>query len=208
MPSASDVRLQFDDFRRKLSGGARRRDARFVARAALGTLLVLDIAAALFLFKPWGGSAEDLTNTRARLEQQLLRNRRSLTSSKQVLEKVEKGRTEGEKFLSQYIMDARTAYSTVIGELDEAAGKASIKIKDSQFSVEPVDGSDTIGMMTISANYEGEYPNLTQFVNLVDRSPKFLIMDTVQATPQTQGQAINVTMKLNVFIRNEGGIDQ
>ncbi len=208
MPSASDVRLQFNDLRRKLSSGARRRDPRFVARVALGTLLALDVAAALVLFKPWGGSAEDLINTRSRLEQQLLLKRRALASSKQILDKVQKGRAQGEKFLSQYILDARTAYSTVIGELDEAAGKAGIKSKDSQFSVEPVEGSETIGMMTVSANFEGEYPNLTQFVNLVDRSPKFLVMDTVQAAPQTQGQAINVTMKLNVFIRNEGGIEQ
>ena len=36
------------------------KDPRVSVRAGLGTLLVLNIAAALILFKPWGGSAEDL----------------------------------------------------------------------------------------------------------------------------------------------------
>lgn len=205
MPSNSDVRQRWSAFQAQISSGAARRDPRVVARAALGLLLLLNLAAALVLFKPWGGSATDLLVEQERLRQQLVRARRALAASQEVLAKVEKARAEGDRFLGDYVLDARSAYSTVIGELDAAAEKAKVTIKESQLSVEPIEGSDTLGMMTISANYEGEYPNLTQFINLIDRSPKFLILDTIQAAPQASGTAINVNLKLNAFVRAEEG---
>ncbi len=205
MPSNSDVRQRWSALQAQISSGAARRDPRVVARAALGLLLLLNLAAALLLFKPWGGSATDLLAEQERLRQQLVRARRALAASQEVLAKVEKARAEGDRFLGDYVLDARSAYSTVIGELDAAAEKAKVTIKESQLSVEPIEGSDTLGMMTISANYEGEYPNLTQFINLIDRSPKFLILDTIQAAPQASGTAINVNLKLNAFVRAEGG---
>jgi len=38
-------------------------------------------------------------------------------------------------------------------------------------------------MMSISAGYEGTYANLTKFVNLLDKSPRFLIIENMQTAP-------------------------
>ena len=38
------------------------KEPRVLVRAALGVLLLANIVAALLVFKPWGGSAEDLNN--------------------------------------------------------------------------------------------------------------------------------------------------
>ena len=59
--------------------------------------------------------------------------------------------------------------------------------------------------MTISANYEGAYPNLTKFINELDRSPRFLIIESLQASPQPVGPAINVNFRLNAFIKDDTG---
>src|SRR5512145_2487499 len=133
-------------FRKTLADARSRKDPRIVARTVLGVLLLANVIAALVLFKPWGGSAEDLASEQAMLMNRLVSQRRALASRKDVLSKVQKARKEGDKFLDQYIMDLRTAHSTVIGELDEAAVSSSVKIKDSQFSIDEIEGSDTLGM--------------------------------------------------------------
>jgi type IV pilus assembly protein PilO len=71
--------------------------------------------------------------------------------------------------------------------------------------VEPIEGSDTLGMMTISASFEGEYPNLTKFINELDRSPRFLIIESLTASPQPLGKVVNVNFKLNAFVKDETG---
>jgi hypothetical protein len=57
--------------------------------------------------------------------------------------------------------------------------------------------------LTITASYEGSYQSLTKFVNLLDKSPRFLIIDGMQAAPLSTG-ALTVTIKLDTFIQEAG----
>ena len=181
------------------------KDPRVSVRAALGTLLVLNIAAALILFKPWGGSAEDLDRRLTSMRAQLPKQQAALERTKLLVQKVEKARAEGTQFMAKYMLNERNAYSTVLSELTQAADKVSLKAKESQYAVEPIEGSDTLGMMTISASFEGEYLNLTKFINELDRSPRFLIIESLTASPQPQGKVVNVNFKLNAFVKDETG---
>ena len=181
------------------------KDPRVSVRAALGTLLVLNVAAALYLFKPWGGSADDLERRVTSMRAQLPKQQATLARTKLLVQKVEKARTESNQFMAKYMLNERNAYSTVLGELSSAADKVSLKTKESQYGVEPIEGSDTLGMMTISASFEGEYRNLTKFINELDRSPRFLIIASLTAQPQPQGKVVNVNFKLNAFVKDETG---
>jgi len=174
-------------------------------RAILGVLLLLNIAAAVILFKPWGGSAEDLERRQADLRRQLAPQQAALAKTKALAEKVQKARSEGDEFMKKNMLDARTKYSSIIGELETAATRVGLKPKESTFAKEPIEGSDNLEMMTISANYEGAYPNLTKFINELDRSPRFLIIESLQASPQPLGPAINVNFRLNAFVRDDSG---
>ena len=110
-------------------------------------------------------------------------------------------------FLDQYFLARRTAYSTLLSELVAAADEAKIKPKEHAYSTEPIEGSDSLSMMSISANYEGTYSNLMRFVHELDRSPQFLIIDSLNATPQqgANSSTVTVTMKIDAFVREEPG---
>jgi Tfp pilus assembly protein PilO len=181
------------------------KDPRVSMRIGLGTLLALNIVAALILFKPWGGSADDLERRLAAMRASLPQRQAHLAATKLLVQKVEKAHTESTQFMAKYMLNERNAYSTILGELTQAADKVSLKSRESQYTVEPIEGSDTLGMMTISANYEGEYSNLTKFINELDRSPRFLIIESLQASPQPVGKVVNVRFKLTAFVKDETG---
>ena len=181
------------------------KDPQVSVRFGLGFLLLLNVVAALILFKPWGGSADDLERRLNAMRAQLPAQKAQVARSKILVEKVQTARKEGDQFMDKYILNERTAYSTILGELDRAASQVSLKAKESQYTVEPIEGSDTLGMMSISASYEGPYPNLTKFINELDRSPRFLIIESLQASPQPVGPVINATFKLVAFVRDETG---
>ena len=119
--------------------------------------------------------------------------------------KVERARKEGDDFLGQYITERRSTFSTILEELNSTAKEAGIKQKESSIVLEPVEGSDTLSQMTISVGYEGTYQNLTKFVNLLDKSRRFLIIENMVASPQQSGQMLNVSFKLDTFVREEPG---
>lgn len=177
------------------------RDPRVVFRAVIGVLLAANLAAAVMAFKPFGGSADDLRQHRAELQTQLTGLQARLDRTKQLAGKVDTARKQGDAFLGEYVTDRRTTNSTIFGELDRTAQDAGIKPKESTADLNPIEGSDTLEMMTVTASYEGTFANLQKFVNLLDKSPRFLIIESLSATPQQGGQNLNVSVKLDTFVK-------
>jgi Tfp pilus assembly protein PilO len=181
------------------------KEPRVLLRAAIGTLLAANLVAAVMAFKPFGGSADDLRREQQALRVQLARLQTRAATSKRLVEKVETARREGDQFLANYVTDLRTMSSSIQAELNRTAKEAGIKALPATLDLEPIEGSDTLEMMTISAGYEGSYADLTKFVNLLDKSPRFLIIENMQTAPQQGGQALNVTLKLDTFVRETAG---
>jgi hypothetical protein len=177
---------------------------RLIARVVLGVLVLANMAAALIVFKPWAGSAGDLDRRAADLRQQVGQREVTLDRLRGTVNKVQTGRTEGDHFMDGYLLSRRTVSSRLLSDLDRMARTANIRQKEVNFGFEPIEGSDTLTKASIIANYEAAYPDLVHFLNLLDRSPQLLIIDSLTATPQPQGMLLNITMKLNAFVR-EGG---
>lgn len=173
-------------------------------RVALGVLLLATLGAAWVVMYPPGGSADDLQRQLAALESQTATRRALLASTREHVAAVEQGRTEGDKFLNEYFLARRTAYSTLLSELIDAADRAKIKPKEHAYATEPIEGSDSLSMMSISANYEGTYANLMRFVHELDRSPRLLIIEALNAAPEQTGGTLNISMKIDTFVREDG----
>lgn len=183
------------------------KDPRVATRVALGVLVLANVIAAVMLFKPWGGSAEDLARQQADLQQQLTSMQGRLAKTRALVTKAEGARQEGDSFLEEYTTDRRTTFSTITAELERIAKESGVQARPASYNLEPVEGSDTLSQMTITAGYEGSYANLTKFVNLLDRSPRFLIIESLMAAPQqtNAGDVLSVSVKLDTFVRDEPG---
>jgi type IV pilus assembly protein PilO len=181
------------------------KEPRVVMRAIVGTLVAANLVAAVMAFKPFGGSAADLRREQETQRVQLARLQARTATSKRLVEKVETARREGDQFLEKYVTDRRTMSSAIRDELNRTAKEAGIRALPATLDLEAIEGSDTLEMMTISAGYEGSFADLTKFVNLLDKSPRFLIIENMQTAPQQGGQSLNVTLKLDTFVRETAG---
>ena len=169
----------------------------------MGALLALNlIAVGLVLFPP-GGSADDLERELATLQSQIVQKRALLERSRLNVTAIEKARGEGDHFLDDYFLARRNADSAILAELTAAASKAQIKERDSARTTEFIEGSDSLSMMTITANYEGTYRNLLNFIGELDRSNQLLIIESMAAAPQQGSNILTVSMKIDAFIQDE-----
>ncbi len=184
------------------------KEPRVVVRAAIGALLAANLVAAVVAFAGIGGSAESLRAEQAALGRQLADLERRNAAGARLVGNVERARREGDQFLAKYVMDQRTLSSAIIEELEQMAQAAGMRPLPGAMEAEPIEGSDTFQMVTITAGYEGAYPNLKKFVALLDKSPRFLIVERmVLQTPQQQqaSQLVNVSLKVDAFVRGASG---
>ena len=195
--------------RRAQSGGPMRgfKDPRIVVRIILGVLLLANVALAIVVFKPFGGSRQDLENQLASMESQVKQRQASLQNIRLLATKVEKGRSEADTFIGGSFLGRRTAYSTLLSELLSMAKSTGIRPKEFSYIDQPIEGSDDMAMLSISGNYEGTYADLVHLLNLIDRSPRFMILEYLQAAPQASTGVLMINMKVNTFVREHGSGD-
>jgi Tfp pilus assembly protein PilO len=181
------------------------KEPRIVLRAIIGALLAANLVAAVMAFKPFGGSAEDLQREEAALTQQLTSLRNRVANGKQLVAKMQNARKDTDQFLTKYVTDERFGASTLYTELDRIASEAGVKQLPVAYSPQDIEGSDSMKMVTVTEGCEGTYAGLAKFINLLDKSPRFLIIESLAtAAPQQNGAALNVQIKIDTFMNGPG----
>lgn len=180
------------------------RDPRAAARLVIGILIAANAAAALLIYRPWADSPEELQQQLITARQKAIQTRARIGQLEVLVRKSQQAVKEGDSFMSTYFLGRRTAASTLVSELSTMAKASGITPKEHSFAFDAVEGSDTLAMMTITGNYEGNYGDLIQYINRIDRSPRFFIIESLAATPQQGGKGIlNINMKINIFVRDD-----
>jgi Tfp pilus assembly protein PilO len=189
------------NFNLKIGGPA---NPRSVIRLVLGLLAAANLVAGYFVLRPLGGSPQELRQQVAEMQMQIRQQTGAVDRTRILAGKIETGRGEGDTFMGQFFLPRRTAYSTVMAELTDLATQAKVTPKESANAIEPIEGSDVLEMMQITANYEAKYEDLVRFVNMIDKSNRLLVMESLNATPQQGGGKLNVMLKLDTFVVEDG----
>jgi Tfp pilus assembly protein PilO len=173
-------------------------------RLGVALLAAANLVAGYFVLRPLGGSPDELRQQAMEMRVQIRQQQGALDRMRLLASKIQAGRGEGDQFMSKYFLPRRTAFSVILSELDQVATQAHVTPKESANGIEDVEGSDTLKMMQITANYEASYADLLRFVNTIDKSNRLLIMESLNATPQQGGARLNVMLKLDTFVIEDG----
>jgi hypothetical protein len=179
-------------------------NAAALMRLGVGLLVAANLVAGYFVLRPIGGSPDELRQQAMEMRLQIRQQQSALDRMRSLTGKVEIGRGEGDKFMGKYFMPRRTTYSVILAELNQIANDAKVTAKEAAYAIEPVEGSDTLKMMQITDNFEASYENLIHFVNMIDKADRLLIIEGLNATPQQGGAKLNIMMKLDTFVVEDG----
>ena len=187
-----------------LPSAASMRDPKVLVRAALGLLLAANLVAAAFAFHLIGDSPEALNQQLAGTLAEKQRAQAALNRGRALRGSIDKGKGEGERFLTTYMSSRRYTSSIIIGELNEIAKSAGMKMLDGTIApLEAIEGSEDLDMMTISVNFEGGSNELVKLANLLDRSKRFLIVESLTVAPRPKGDVLAVNVRLNTFVKED-----
>jgi Tfp pilus assembly protein PilO len=174
-----------------------------LVRLALGVLLFANLVAAGFAFHLFDASPEALEQELAATLSQQQSEQARLIRSRALVANVDRGKSDGEKFLASYMATRQFAYSTIISELTDTAKTAGMDKATSTITLNPIPGSEDLDMMSITLSVEGKYSQLVKFINLLDRSQRFLIIESLTVTPRAKSDILTVNVKLDTFVKDD-----
>ncbi len=187
------------------SGAARsifRRITRVQVLAGLGVLLLFDLLFYVFAVSPLDAREQEMLARIEVLKQQVKQKTKGLEELRLIAGKVEKARTAGDELLDEITIKRRVAFSTLVTELNSAAAEAGIQDRDRVYGMEPIDGTEVYGIVSINANFRGEYEKLVNFLHHIDGSDRFLIIESLGVSPRADSSELQVTMRIDTFVRD------
>jgi hypothetical protein len=180
--------------------GAAGQTVQFRLKAICGVLALLNAVVLFIYLVPPGGTREELAQQGVQLRNRITAARLQGAVLKTTSAKVQDGSGQASSFQTTYFLRKRTAYETVIEEIQHLANTSGMQERDGVYSEEPIEGTADLSLLNITANYSGSYGHLMHFLYEVDRSPMLLMLDSLNATPQPKGGDINASIRFQAIV--------
>lgn len=167
--------------------------------AALGVLLLADVALAAFL---WQGSRQDPATLRAerdRLAVQAKLLRADLERADKIRVSLPQAGRECDTFYQKSFLQAGTGYSQIESDLNTIASQSGVSTSGLSFkSIEIKERGVT--QITIDTAVDADYPAVIRFVNGLERSKNFYLLDSLRLGTGTTG-GIKLDIELHTYFR-------
>ena len=170
-------------------------------RWAAGFLALLNAVALYFYLSPPGGNRQDLELESVQVKTQIRAAQMQAAKSRELAASVQTASEQATAFSSKYFLPARTADATVYEEIYRMGTASGLQERDATFAKEPIEGSEDLTLLSITANFEGNNASLMKFLNEADRSPMLLVLEMMQAAPQQRNNQINATIRFQAIVR-------
>ncbi|MCL4524597.1 MAG: hypothetical protein M1453_09635 [Acidobacteria bacterium] len=168
-------------------------------RAGLVVLLAAD---ALLLYANWsstdaGSKAAAAQLIPLRTQEQLYRaDVRRVADIRGRLSEIQRN---SEKFYGDEFLATATGYSTIVGDLNKISKASDLRATNVTFKERPLEARG-VTEVTVSATVEGNYVSVVRFINGLERSDNFYLLDSLALASATGG-SIKLNLQLRTYFR-------
>jgi len=166
---------------------------------ALGILLLADVVLAVFL---WQGARQDPVQLRAERDRMALQAkllRADIERGEKIRSSIPQAGKECDTFYRQSFLDAATGYSQIESDLTSIAAQAGVRTSGLSFRRTEIKDRG-VTEISINTSVDADYPAVVRFVNGIERSKNFYLLDSLGlATAVTGG--IKLDLQLHTYFR-------
>ena len=163
--------------------------------AGVALLLILNLVLGVRLFLAWStlraASRDQLSEQQTALRALQL----EMSPLKGLPQKVDLSRDQANEF---YTARFPAAYSTISATINDLATKNSVHLTNLAYT--PARAPSGLVELRMDASLSGEYSALMHFINGLERSKTFFLINGLTLTGQ-QGGLVNLRLRLNTYLR-------
>jgi len=168
---------------------------------ALALLLLADAALVAYL---WNGSRQGPDALRAERNQLALQAkllRADLRRGETIRASLPQVGADCDAFYRQSFLDAKTGYSQIESDLGDIAQKANVKTPALSFEQKPIEGRG-VTEIAIKTSVDADYPSVIRFINGLERSKNFYLVDELHLTSEAAG-TIQLEITMHTYFRTD-----
>jgi hypothetical protein len=166
---------------------------------ALALVLALDFALAAYLWRASFQQPQALRAQRDQLALQAKKLRADVSRGEKIRASLPQAGKDCDNFYQQSFLDSPTGYSRIEGDLDAIAKKSGVKISGYTFK-QKVIKERGVTEIEITTNLDADYPAVIQFINGLERSKNFYLLDSLRLTSASTG-GIRLDLDLHTYFR-------
>jgi Tfp pilus assembly protein PilO len=168
-------------------------------RIGLALLFLADVVVAGLYWQTTREDRADMLAERQRLmgESKLLHA--DMIRGEQIRASLPEAGRQADAFYKQSFLDASTGYSQIESDLSSIAAKSGVKTTGFTFKEKAIKDRG-VTQISITTGVSADYPQIIQFINGLERSKNFYLLDSLQLASGTPG-AIKLELSLHTFFR-------
>jgi Tfp pilus assembly protein PilO len=168
--------------------------------AALCLLLAADLALAFFL---WHGGRQGPASQRAELERLTLQAKllkADVQRGQKIRASLPQVGRDCDGFYHESFLPASAGYSAIVADLTEITHKAGLKTTGVSFQQKELKDHG-VTQISMKTTVEGDYPSIIQFINALERSKNFYLLDNLSLATGASTPGIKLNLDLRTYFR-------
>jgi Type II secretion system (T2SS), protein M subtype b len=166
---------------------------------ALAVPLVLDLGLAIYLWQGGHGNPREVRAELSRLVTQAKLLRADVNRGERIRSSLPEAGEEANAFYRNSFLDASTGYSQIESDLGAIAAQAGVRTSGFTFKETPIKGRG-VTEISITTSLDAGYPAVIQFINGIERSKNFYLLDRLQINSASTG-GLRLDLELHAFLR-------
>jgi len=170
-------------------------------RWGLTVVLVVDVFLLVVAFRAANRGEQQQVANRDILREQHAELSADVARVRSIRDRLPQVQGECDKFIREHLREASGGYSVVLADLGDIAEKAGLRTSNITFRQQPERNQPDIVGIDISASVEGDYSSLVRFINGLERSPNFYLLENLTLASSTGGGVIRLNLELRTYFR-------
>ncbi len=171
-----------------------------LVRGVLAVLLAVDVILVGVIWRAAKSAPEGQRVERDRLQAQAKLLAADVKRAEAIKAHLSEVGHDADRFYQDSLLGASAGYSEVVADLGTIAAHSGLKT--SLVSFRPTDlKSRGVTEIQITAGVEGDYPSLIHFINGLERSKNFYLLDSLTLQSASTG-AIKLSLELRTYFRS------
>jgi Tfp pilus assembly protein PilO len=166
---------------------------------ALAVPLVLDLGLAVYLLQAGRQNPQAMRTERDQLARQAKLLRADVLRGQRIRASLPQAAADRDAFYKDSFLGAATGYSRIDSDLGEIASKAGVKTSGFSFKEKPIKDRG-VTEISISTSLDADYPAVIQFINGLERSKNFYLLDHLQLASGSTG-GLRLEIELHTYFR-------
>jgi len=168
-------------------------------RWGLAALLLVDAALVVTAIMAARSEAGAQVAQRDRLREEHALLQADVTRARAIREQLPNIGRECDDFFRKQFVESTPGYSVIIEDLGRVAGKAGLRASNVSFRQNDL-GKRGVTEVMVTAAVEGDYPSLVRFINGLERSENFYLLNGLVLT-SASGGVIRLNLELRTYFR-------